>query len=390
MILYPFYLLPKTEIDKSNNNISPFRGSALGSRVSAEEYVHITITYSIDCIHKTFFLRMILDASPWTFKFRHRLIILSKSNLHTTMAKLPDSGVLAEAESFDNYGGWVLDSQFELEMGSPYLLAHGNGRPVADATTVIDIPEAGTYNVWVRSKDWVPGHHPGRFTLTIKGTLLEPEFGANDQNWSWQHGGRVELGAGKTSLVLHDLTGFCGRCDAIFLSREDTPPPAATDKLDHVWRRRLRGLPDEPVDAGQFDVIVVGGGIAGAAAALAAARLGERVALVQDRPFLGGNASVEIGLSPRGITGPLIDELSQRDSTGDLVARRLLEEEPTATLFLEHTVYNTISRDATITAIDARAARSGREIRLSASVFIDCSGIAILGLLAGAETLFGQ
>jgi hypothetical protein len=59
------------------------------------------------------------------------------------------TGILVEAEEFDDFGGWILDSQFELEMGSPYLLAHGNGRPVADATTSISITHSGVYNVWV-------------------------------------------------------------------------------------------------------------------------------------------------------------------------------------------------------------------------------------------------
>ena len=39
-------------------------------------------------------------------------------------------GILVEAEDLADYGGWVLDSQFELQMGSPYLLAHGLGLPV--------------------------------------------------------------------------------------------------------------------------------------------------------------------------------------------------------------------------------------------------------------------
>ena len=43
--------------------------------------------------------------------------------------------IFCEVESFEDYGGWSLDTQFETEMGSPYLLAHGLGRPVADATT---------------------------------------------------------------------------------------------------------------------------------------------------------------------------------------------------------------------------------------------------------------
>ncbi|OQV05049.1 hypothetical protein CLAIMM_09847 [Cladophialophora immunda] len=257
------------------------------------------------------------------------------------MEKLPDSGILVEAEEFDDYGGWVLDSQFDLEMGSPYLLAHGIGRPVADATTTISIPEAHTYNVWVRAKDWVPGHHPGRFTLAVNGSALETVFGANDLDWSWEFGGQVALPAG-------------------------------------------------PVDAGMFDVVVIGGGVPGVAAALTAARLGERVALVHDRPYLGGNASVEIGLRPRGVTGPLIDEISERKPNGDICARELLEAEANATVFLEHAVYNVVKRDSTIVAVDARHARSGREVRLTAPVFIDCSGKAIAGLLAGAETLFGQ
>jgi pimeloyl-ACP methyl ester carboxylesterase len=306
------------------------------------------------------------------------------------MKKFPESGILVEAESFDEFGGWVLDSQFEVQMGSPYLLAHGNGKPVKDATTVFSVTEPGEYKVWVRSKDWVPGHHPGRFTLAVNGTTLDTEFGANDQDWNWQLGGSVRLSVGETRLILHDLTGFCGRIDAIFFCREDTAPPEDVNEATRAWRRKLRGLPNEPVDAGFFNVVVVGGGVPGAAAALAAARLGERVALVQDRPYLGGNASVEIGLRPRGLIGPLVDEISQRTLEGDLYAKKLLEAEPNATVFLEHTVYSTVTIDSTIVSIDARDARSGREIRLSAPVFIDCSGKAILGLYSGAETLYGQ
>ena len=53
------------------------------------------------------------------------------------------TGILVEAEDFASYGGWLLDSQFEAQMGSPYLLAHGLGRPVADAATVIPVASAG-------------------------------------------------------------------------------------------------------------------------------------------------------------------------------------------------------------------------------------------------------
>ncbi|KAK0890089.1 hypothetical protein LTR91_025512 [Friedmanniomyces endolithicus] len=311
------------------------------------------------------------------------------------MTTFPASDILLEAEAFDDYGGWILDSQLEMEMGSPYLLAHGNGRPVADATMTVSIPlpDRGEYKVWVRHKDWVPSYYPGRFKVILDDITLDTEFGANDLDWSWQLGGTVELPPGDVKLTLHDLTSFCGRCDALFLTLDDTPPPEPVGPMQEAaraWRRRFRSLPCEPVLGGMFDVIVVGGGLVGACAAVTAARLGERVALVQDRPYLGGNASVEIGLSPRGVRGPLIDELVQRTPEGDLYAMQLLDADPNASVVLDHTVYNTVTSNRTIVSIDARHARSERETRFSAPLYIDCSGKCILGLLSGAETLFGR
>ncbi|KAK4899369.1 hypothetical protein LTR27_003102 [Elasticomyces elasticus] len=306
------------------------------------------------------------------------------------MVTFSPSDILVEAEDFDEYGGWILDSQFEHEMGSSYLLAHGNGKPVADATTTVSVPETGHYRFWVRAKDWVLGYHPGRFALVVNGQILSQEFGANDLDWSWQCGGTVNLEEGQIQLSLRDLTGFCGRCDAIFFSLKDVVPPEPVNDPARIWRKRLRGLPVDPVDAGDFDVVVVGGGVAGSAAALTAARLGDRVALIQDRPVLGGNASVEIGLSPRGIRGPLIEELTDRHASGDLRAKDLLDAEPTAIVFTEYTVYSTGTVGSSITSVDCRHARTGREIRISAPMFIDCTGKSLLGLLSGAQTLSGQ
>ncbi len=303
--------------------------------------------------------------------------------------KQPD-GILIEAEDFASYGGWVLDSQFEVQMGSPYLMAHGLGRPVEDATTTVVVDEAGDYEVWVRAKDWVPGCHPGQFALSINGTKLETIFGANDQDWSWQSAGKVALPAGEVSLALHDLTGFNGRCDAVFLERLGGEPPNDVGEQSRSWRRRLRGLPAEPVDVGHYDVVVVGGGISGCAAALAAARLGQKVALIHDRPVLGGNASTEIGLMPRGTQGALLKELSERNAAGELRAQSLLEAEPTASLFLEHRVISAVRCGDRISSVDAVEARTGLERRIRGAIWIDASGVAILGVLAGAETLFGR
>ena len=60
--------------------------------------------------------------------------------------------IFIETESFSDHGGWKLDTQFIREMGSPYLLAHGLGKPVKDATTTIEVKEGGNYQLFARTK----------------------------------------------------------------------------------------------------------------------------------------------------------------------------------------------------------------------------------------------
>ena len=217
--------------------------------------------------------------------------------------------VLVEAESFAKHGGWKLDTQFIENMGSPYLLAHGLGRPVADATTTVQLPSAGTWRVFVRTKDWVarwnaPGQ-PGRFQVLVNGKPLEPEFGAKGADWAWQDGGKVDVSArdGADSknrngvaveLTLHDLTGFDGRCDAILLTKGNDAPPPDDSEILPGWRRELLGLSKEPTKKDGYDLVVIGGGYSGMGSALSAARMGCKVALIQNRPVLGGNGSSEV------------------------------------------------------------------------------------------------
>ena len=192
--------------------------------------------------------------------------------------------VLVEAEAFSATGGWVIDPQFMDQMGSPYLLAHGLGRPVKDAFTTVRFPAAGTYAVLVRTKDWVaqwkaPGT-PGRFQLLINGIALKTTFGTEGAEWHWQRGGTVDVkGDLRLRIALHDLTGFEGRCDAILFTTEaGLAPPNAAEAMSR-FRRALLGYPEQVEAQGEFDLVVVGGGIAGTCAALSAGRLGLKVAL---------------------------------------------------------------------------------------------------------------
>ena len=67
-----------------------------------------------------------------------------------------------------------------------------------------------------------------------------------------------------------------------------------------AFRRQALALTDNPPDAGNYDLVVAGGGYAGICAAVSAARLGLKVALIQNRPVLGGNNSSEIRVNAGG------------------------------------------------------------------------------------------
>ena len=56
--------------------------------------------------------------------------------------------VWLEAEHFNDQGGWTQDAQFIDQMGSPYLLAVGLGKPVRDATARVAVPRPGKYRLW--------------------------------------------------------------------------------------------------------------------------------------------------------------------------------------------------------------------------------------------------
>ena len=199
---------------------------------------------------------------------------------------------MALATTFADHGDWLVEQQFVLQMGSSYLMAHGLGTPLAkDAATTVEIPEDGEYTLLVRTKNWTKhwsdGPTPGIFQVLVDGTADETVFGTDKVNWYWQKGSRFSLKKGRHTVALHDLAGFDARCDAIILTKTDEMPD---DSLETYFALRTALLGEnKPEDRGSFDFVVVGGGISGICAALAASRLGLKVALIQDRYVLGGN-----------------------------------------------------------------------------------------------------
>ena len=311
-------------------------------------------------------------------------------------------GILVEAESFLNKGGWVVDPQFVEQMGSPYLLAHGMGIPVKDASTTLKILAPGLYHVWVRTKNWAPGKWdaPGRFQVLMDGVILKNQLGLN-AGWNWEYAGNIKLAKGQRTLALHDLTGFEGRCDALYLTlsdKEKLPDDLAELKK---WRSEKSGENLVPEKSEQFDLVVVGGGIAGCAAAIAAAEHGLKVALVHDRPVLGGNASGEIRVHTLGIYGKFERILKMIDTEHypNGSAEALKEDEKRLQnvqkytnihLYLNFRAYAANAQNGKITSVDARQTTSGEQIRFESPLFVDCTGDGWIGYWAGAEYMYGR
>ncbi|WP_193212068.1 FAD-dependent oxidoreductase [Luteolibacter marinus] len=312
--------------------------------------------------------------------------------------------LLIEAEQFTHPGGWQIDTQFIETMGSPYLIAHGLGRPVEDAVTGVNLPAAATYTAWVRTRDWSEAlgreGGAGRFSLEIGGKPVGGELGAGKGEWAWEKAGEVELPAGRSEIRLKDLTGFDGRVDAILLSASaNTEPPEPCLLEDRIaWK--MPGSPDGVEDAGNFDLVVIGGGYGGLGAAISAARMGCKVALVQNRDVLGGNGSSEVRVWAMGDLPPsdykladIIREISDHAKASPAPAEQFVDDKKEAvvraekniTLLLGHHAYGLEMDGKEIAAARLLEVKTGRIKRLTGTLFADCTGHGFIGQWAGAD-----
>lgn len=345
-----------------------------------------------------------------------------------------NNSVMALATRFNDKGDWTLEQQFVLQMGSSYLMAHGLGTPLAkDAKTEINIPEDGDYRLWVRTKNWTAfwseGKTPGIFQVLVDGKADPSEFGvgkmpldvkagidfpddidtsrearAERAQWYWQKGETYHLTKGSHSIALHDLMGLDGRCDAIILTSTDDVPGDSLEDY-RALREALLG-PGKPEDKGNYDLVVIGAGMSGLCAAIAAARLGLKVALVQDRYILGGNNSSEvrvglggqINMPPYPSLGYILNEIGP-DRIGNARGAHhyqdwkkwdVIAAEPNISLFAGYTVVNAEMKDGKIVAVTAVEATNQNLIRISGNLFSDCTGDANLAVMAGAATMMGR
>ncbi len=339
----------------------------------------------------------------------HSPAITRHDTIHTHPARQA-CHLFVEAESFAEKGGWKTDQQFIDQMGSPYLLAHGMGVPVPDATTHVHFPAPGVYYAYVRTYNWTSpwskAKGPGQFRLSVNGKRLEAVLGDTGDSWMWQEAGKVNVKNVDATVSLHDLTGFDGRCDALyFTTRRGALPPSDPVGLAEFRRQTLR-LPDTPPTAGEYDLVVLGGGIAGISAAVAAARLGCMVALINDRPVLGGNNSSEIRVhlggrievDPYPALGGLQKEFGPSkvgnaqpaENYEDWKKLDVVLKEKNIDLFLNYRGVSVGMDGKRIANVTAKHIETGEELLFEAPLFADCTGDGSIGYLAGADWRMGR
>ncbi|WP_028611377.1 FAD-dependent oxidoreductase [Paenibacillus harenae] len=163
----------------------------------------------------------------------------------------------------------------------------------------------------------------------------------------------------------------------------------------------------------QTDITVIGGGLAGVNAAVAAARLGRTVALVQNRPVLGGNSSSEVRVwvcgatahgthryaRETGIMGEMFVENQFRNPDGnpyfwDNVVLETVLAEKNIQLFLNTDVHEAEAEgsevDRRILSVTGWMMGSERRIRFESEMFLDCTGDGLVGFMAGAKYRLGR
>lgn len=158
----------------------------------------------------------------------------------------------------------------------------------------------------------------------------------------------------------------------------------------------------------ETDVLIAGGGMAGVCAALAAARNGAKVILIQNRSRLGGNASSEIRMHIVGASAirqgvwretGILEELVLTEAVEnpqrcyeiwDHIMYDRVMTEKNITLLLDTVFYDAETSNGTVTKVKAICSPTEELYEIKAKYFADCTGDGTLAVKAGAEYMQGR
>lgn len=160
----------------------------------------------------------------------------------------------------------------------------------------------------------------------------------------------------------------------------------------------------EKIRQENYEFVVVGGGLSGVCAAVAAARRGVRTALIHARPVLGGNASSEIrmhvcgadenGHKPHLTEGGILHELLLKNKSRnpyfsyavwDQVLYETVKAEKNLTVYFNTAMHNCQMDGDKIKGIECFQQTTEYKLFITGKYFADCTGNGTLGYFAGAE-----
>lgn len=319
------------------------------------------------------------------------------------------NNIFIEAEIFEEKGGWVVDTTSMETIHSAYLMAHGIGVPVDDAISHFEITDDSEYYIWSLTRDWTSVWNvkdsAGKYTIKIDEAELENVLGTNGKEWAWQLAGKVTLNKGRHTISLHDLTGFNGRCDAVYITDSAEIPSSSISDIDEM--RKLYNWKEVSENTKKYDLVVVGGGIAGICTALAASRKGCTVALINDRPVLGGCNSSEvrvcmggqIKLDPYKNIGDVVREIAPVMGHPSIYKEEYFEDNRKLFAFqvggscdvmLNESVFEIEQYGNNITSLICTNTITGKKTKVTGKWFSDCSGDGVLARLSGAQLMYGN
>lgn len=160
----------------------------------------------------------------------------------------------------------------------------------------------------------------------------------------------------------------------------------------------------EKVKHERYEFAVIGGGMSGICAAVAAARHGVKTVLIHARPVLGGNASSEIrmhicgadenGHKPNLTEGGILHEILLKNKARnhhfsyalwDMTLYEIVKSEPNLTVYFNTSMTDCMVEDDKILSVSCFQSTTEYKIEIAADIFADCTGNATLGYFAGAE-----
>lgn len=306
-----------------------------------------------------------------------------------------------DAINFEDYGGFIPETQFVREMGQPYLLANGVGAPGAPAVTRFCTTEEGYYRVHIRTKNWCPSYAPDGLVVEIDGTRAQKAAGEmHVSGWYFEVGGDFMLAAGEHTVKVYDTQGWFARFACLLITNDYDLTPSRELPVMKRQRAAILGLSDTCREEGGYDLIVVGGGVGGIVTAIAAARYGLKTALLHDRPLLGGNASDEAcvaleggahrGYHETGIVYELKAYRHHENKSWSETFEVFTAREENLHVFCDLLVTGAETANGRITGLLAQGTRDLCEHHFTAPLYVDASGDGWLGYYAGALYRVGR